>query len=249
MNSFEVIKNAVAAHLGITIISPALCRLEFAAKTLVPIRVRGLRVERNFNLIYRKDRLLSHAARALVSLVRKKLRPAPLSRDGTVPAQNIIKEDSHARENLSFPSSSSINLLAQLFPDAKAAEDQAQDVFNRGLAGNAVQGVQGIVEINEDHLVGNLAAGSGAGLAESVERIADELLVAKVGNELICAFKLKQGNGGGKDLFLQILEFLFPSKRRFEQRRGPCGIRDRRRSHSKALSLRLRRTSRASRPC
>ena len=71
LNSFEVIKNAVAAHLGITIISPALCRLEFAAKTLVPIQVRGLRVERNFNLIYRKDRLLSHAARALVSLVGK----------------------------------------------------------------------------------------------------------------------------------------------------------------------------------
>ncbi len=51
---------------------------------------------------------------------------------------------------------------ARLLSDAEGAEDQIEDVFGGGGAGDFVEGAEGSVEIEEEHLVGN-SSGYGFG--------------------------------------------------------------------------------------
>jgi hypothetical protein len=52
-------------------------------------------------------------------------------------------------------------LEAGLFADAEFAEDEIQDVVAGGGAGERVEGAEGVIEVEEDHLVGD---GVGGGL-------------------------------------------------------------------------------------
>ena len=45
---------------------------------------------------------------------------------------------------------------AQLFSDAETGKDQIQDVLGRGLAGEGVKSPERTIEIEQDHLVGNV---------------------------------------------------------------------------------------------
>lgn len=42
-----------------------------------------------------------------------------------------------------------------LLADAELAEDEIEDVFGGGGAGEGVEGMEGFVDIEEDHLVGD----------------------------------------------------------------------------------------------
>ncbi|RMG58946.1 MAG: LysR family transcriptional regulator [Gammaproteobacteria bacterium] len=63
MNSNEAIKQAVMAGLGLGVVSRHTVRLELAAGALVELPVAGFPLLRQWYLVHRRDRPLSHAAR------------------------------------------------------------------------------------------------------------------------------------------------------------------------------------------
>jgi hypothetical protein len=66
-------------------------------------------------------------------------------------------------------------------PDAEGPEDQIEDVVGGGGARDFVEGSEGSVEIEQEHLVGN-SGGYGVGRSvERGERIVDQFLVANAG--------------------------------------------------------------------
>ena len=68
-----------------------------------------------------------------------------------------------------------------LFSDAEGAEDQIEDVIGGGGAGDFIEGAEGSVEIEQEHLVGD-SGGYGAGRSgERVECVGDQLLMANAG--------------------------------------------------------------------
>ena len=73
--------------------------------------------------------------------------------------------------------------MAGLFADAEFAEDEIKDVVAGGGTGESVEGVEGVVEIEKEHLVGNGASRSLPGLGESGQCGCDGLLLAEVGEE------------------------------------------------------------------
>jgi len=66
----EVVKQAVAANLGVSILSRCAVELEVAAGRLRIVAVDGLRVERAFSLIHRRDHALPHVAQAFLETIR-----------------------------------------------------------------------------------------------------------------------------------------------------------------------------------
>jgi DNA-binding transcriptional LysR family regulator len=79
----EMVKQAVAADLGVSILSRCAVDLEVASGRLRIVPVRGLRIERAISLVYHKGRRLPRVAQAFIELVTP--RPAPPA-DRTVPA-------------------------------------------------------------------------------------------------------------------------------------------------------------------
>jgi len=63
MNSNEAIKQAVMAGLGLGVVSRHTVRLELAADALIELPVEGFPLLRQWYLVHREDRPLSHAAR------------------------------------------------------------------------------------------------------------------------------------------------------------------------------------------
>ena len=72
-------------------------------------------------------------------------------------------------------------VVAELFSNTKAAEDQVQNVIGCGFAGDGVQGTQRAVKINHDHFVGNSALHSFTGGADGSTPFAP-LVRDKAGN-------------------------------------------------------------------
>ena len=56
-----------------------------------------------------------------------------------------------------------------LLADAEFAEDEVEDVVGGGGAGEGIEGAEGFVEIEQDHLVGDRGCRGLAGLDESGE--------------------------------------------------------------------------------
>ncbi len=64
----EMVKHAVAADLGVSILSRIAVDLEVAAGRLRIVPIRGLRIERAISLVYRKDRRLPRVALAFIEM-------------------------------------------------------------------------------------------------------------------------------------------------------------------------------------
>ena len=71
MENPESIKKAVQSGLGIAFISMYAVANELKANSLVAIRVRGLRIDRELKIVYRRDKHLSRAATAFIEMARK----------------------------------------------------------------------------------------------------------------------------------------------------------------------------------
>ncbi len=71
----EMVKRAVAANLGVSILSRFTVELEVAAGRLQIVPVQGLQIERVISVVYHKDRRLPYIAQAFVDLIAP--RPAP----------------------------------------------------------------------------------------------------------------------------------------------------------------------------
>ncbi len=65
----EMVKQAVAANLGVSILSQQAVRADAAAGRLRVIPIEGLRIERDILLVYHRDRRLPRIARAFVDMV------------------------------------------------------------------------------------------------------------------------------------------------------------------------------------
>ena len=68
MDNPEAVKNAVQGGMGIAFISKFAVETELKAKTLSAVKVAGLTVIRELKIVYRKDKHLSHAARAIIEM-------------------------------------------------------------------------------------------------------------------------------------------------------------------------------------
>ena len=75
-----------------------------------------------------------------------------------------------------------VNIL-YLLPDAEGREDEVEDVVGGGLAGEGVEGPEGAIEVEQDHLVGDAGVVCEAAVFESGARDDDGLLLAEVGEE------------------------------------------------------------------
>jgi DNA-binding transcriptional LysR family regulator len=67
----EAVKQAVANGLGIAFVSQFAVETELRAKTLVAVKVQGLRINRELKIIYRKGKHLSRSASALIETAQK----------------------------------------------------------------------------------------------------------------------------------------------------------------------------------
>ena len=67
----ESVKRAVQNGLGIAFISRSAVETELKAKTLVAVRVRGLEINRELKVVYRKDKHLSRAALTFIKMARR----------------------------------------------------------------------------------------------------------------------------------------------------------------------------------
>ena len=70
-----------------------------------------------------------------------------------------------------------------LLSDAEGAEDEIEDVVGGGLAGEGVEGPEGAVEIEQDHLVRNGGAIGAEGVFERGTSGGDGLVLAEVGEQ------------------------------------------------------------------
>ena len=71
MENPESIKKAVQSGLGIAFISTYAVESELKANSLVAIRVRDLRIDRELKIVYRRDKHLSRAATAFIEMARR----------------------------------------------------------------------------------------------------------------------------------------------------------------------------------
>lgn len=71
MENPESVKKAVQSGLGIAFISKFAVETELNAKTLVAVPVRGLNIERELKIVYRKDKHLGRAAEAFIKIAGK----------------------------------------------------------------------------------------------------------------------------------------------------------------------------------
>jgi DNA-binding transcriptional LysR family regulator len=69
VDNTEVIKAAVSEGLGVSIISLARIQQEIKTGLLVPVRIAGLKIDRQFKLIMLKDKPCSDAMQALLALL------------------------------------------------------------------------------------------------------------------------------------------------------------------------------------
>ena len=70
MENPESVKKAVQSGLGIAFISKFAVETELKAKTLVNVHVRGLDIQRELKIVFRKDKHLSRAAQAFIEIAR-----------------------------------------------------------------------------------------------------------------------------------------------------------------------------------
>jgi DNA-binding transcriptional LysR family regulator len=68
--TIESIKRFVEMGMGVAIVPRMCVRMELGRGTLVELRVKQLRLPRHLFLLYRRDRAISHAARAFMRLLR-----------------------------------------------------------------------------------------------------------------------------------------------------------------------------------
>jgi len=71
MENPESVKKAVQSGLGIAFISKFAVETELKAKTLVALRVKGLDINRELKIVYRKDKHLGRAAQTFIEMARK----------------------------------------------------------------------------------------------------------------------------------------------------------------------------------
>ncbi len=71
MENPESVKKAVQSGLGIAFISKFAVETELKAKSLVALGVKGLDINRELKIVYRKDKHLGRAAQAFVNMARK----------------------------------------------------------------------------------------------------------------------------------------------------------------------------------
>jgi DNA-binding transcriptional LysR family regulator len=71
MDNPEAVKQAVANGLGIAFVSQFAVETELRAKTLVAVTVKGLDINRELKIIYRKGKHLSQSASALIETAQK----------------------------------------------------------------------------------------------------------------------------------------------------------------------------------
>ncbi len=71
----EMVKQAVAANLGISLLSQCAVELEVSSGRLRVLPIRGLRIEREISLIYHRDHRLPRTAQAFVEMIAPKTAP------------------------------------------------------------------------------------------------------------------------------------------------------------------------------
>jgi DNA-binding transcriptional LysR family regulator len=67
----ETVKLAVKDGMGIAFVSKSAIEMELETKSLVALKVQGLRISRELKIIYRKGRHLSRAANALIEMAQQ----------------------------------------------------------------------------------------------------------------------------------------------------------------------------------
>ena len=70
MENPESVKKAVQSGLGIAFISRFAVEAELKTRSLIAIRVRGLRIDRELKIVYRRDKHLGQAAKAFIEMAR-----------------------------------------------------------------------------------------------------------------------------------------------------------------------------------
>ena len=70
MENPESVKKAVQSGRGIAFISRFAVEAELKTKTLIAIPVRGLRIDRELKIVYRRDKHLGRAAKAFIEMAR-----------------------------------------------------------------------------------------------------------------------------------------------------------------------------------
>lgn len=70
MENPESVKKAVQSGLGIAFISKFAVETELKARTLVNVHVRGLDIQRELKIVFRKDKHLGRAAQAFIEIAR-----------------------------------------------------------------------------------------------------------------------------------------------------------------------------------
>src|SRR5438132_11195889 len=71
MENPESVKKAVQSGMGIAFISRFAVETELKAKSLVAVAVRGLDINRDLKIVYRKDKHLGRAVQAFIEMARK----------------------------------------------------------------------------------------------------------------------------------------------------------------------------------
>ena len=75
----EMVKQAVAANLGLSILSRCAVELEVAAGRLRIVPIEGLRIERAISLLSRRDHRLPRVAQAFLEMIRPQALTRPQS--------------------------------------------------------------------------------------------------------------------------------------------------------------------------
>lgn len=73
LSSVEAIKQAVVANLGVSVVSKFAVKLELAAGVLQTLSISDLRMSRQINLIYHKDKKIFPAVREFMKLLRARV--------------------------------------------------------------------------------------------------------------------------------------------------------------------------------
>jgi DNA-binding transcriptional LysR family regulator len=90
IDSPEAIKNLVAAGLGLAVLPRRAVQSELDSKSIVDLKIRGLRLERKLGLILRPGRYLSATARAFLGVLEEVMRVG-------LPRRLLIREVSRGR--------------------------------------------------------------------------------------------------------------------------------------------------------
>ena len=72
MENPESVKKAVQSGLGMAFISRFAVEAELKTRSLIVIRVRGLRIDRELKIVFRRDKHLGRAAKAFIEMARLK---------------------------------------------------------------------------------------------------------------------------------------------------------------------------------